>query len=437
MRTRTAFPAIVILLALAALGDRAAAQPRDIDALRERVERRFEVLAISDGVSLRPRDTSVGVRSIEVTSGPIAIDGVTVTGGELRTKLGTDADLVLEVSYLSDSDRRALAATPPPRESTAAPDADPDPVPSRPRPGRRSRDDDRVRIGGSVAVEAGEVINGDVVAVGGSARVDGTVRGGVVAVGGSVTLGPGAVVEDDVVVVGGVLRRAPEAQVRGKISEIGLGLDLDRLRWSGRPFWTGWGSLFGSAFALASTLMRLAVLCLFSALVVLLGQSYMERAGARAAAEPLKSWAVGFLAQLLFLPIMIIGCLLLIITIIGIPLLFLLVPFVLLALAVVGLVGFTGVAYHVGRLVSGRMRWPDGNPYATTIIGIVVLMTPVLLARLAGLGGGLLFPMTFGLGALGLVVEYLAWTIGFGAVALMRLQRSPSPPMAAAPAVQA
>jgi hypothetical protein len=49
--------------------------------------------------------------------------------------------------------------------------------------------------------------------------------------------------------------------------------------------------------------------------------------------------------------------------------------------------------------------------------GILLLLSPLLLARLVGLGGGLLFPMTFGLGLIGILVEYLAWTIGFGAVA--------------------
>ena len=110
------------------------------------------------------------------------------------------------------------------------------------------------------------------------------------------------------------------------------------------------------------------------------------------------------------------------ITIIGIPLL-LLLPFVLLGLIVVALVGFTSVAHYLGRLVAARMGWSVDNPYLTTITGIVLVMSPVLLARIAGLGGGIMFPMTAGLSLIGVLVEYLAWTVGFGAVALARFTR--------------
>ena len=54
------------------------------------------------------RRRSPSVRSIEITSGTIAIDGQPATGAELRTRLGADADAILQLSYLSDSARRAL-----------------------------------------------------------------------------------------------------------------------------------------------------------------------------------------------------------------------------------------------------------------------------------------------------------------------------------------
>ena len=61
-------------------------------------------------------------------------------------------------------------------------------------------------------------MRGDVVAVMGSARVDGEVQGGevqgdVVAVMGSVHLGPDAQVDGDVVAVGGELRRDAGSEV--------------------------------------------------------------------------------------------------------------------------------------------------------------------------------------------------------------------------------
>jgi len=124
-----------------------------------------------------------------------------------------------------------------------------------------------------------------------------------------------------------------------------------------------------------------------------------------------------------------------VVTIIGIPLL-VLIPFALLALAVIGLVGFTAVAFNLGHLVSQRFNWSDRNPYLTVVAGILLLVSPVLVARLIGLAGVMLFPLTGTLAFLGYLAEYIAWTVGFGAVALLRFSRSqmaaPSGPPATA-----
>jgi len=169
------------------------------------------------------------------------------------------------------------------------------------------------------------------------------------------------------------------------------------------------------------TLVRVAVLCLFAVLVVLFGRDYMERAGTMAAASSLKAGAVGLLSQVLFLPLLVITCVVLVMTIVGIPLL-LLLPFVILGIAVLALVGFTGVAYRIGTIAAHRLGLPDQNPYGVTVIGVLIVMLPVILSRLASLGGGVLFPLAVTLGIAGFVVEYLAWTIGLGAMALTRFR---------------
>ncbi|MGE0448012.1 MAG: hypothetical protein AB7Q29_00330 [Vicinamibacterales bacterium] len=419
-------------LAVVCMSSTTTAQDARDRALREEVERRFDVLPLRDGIVLRPRDTALGVRSIEITAGAVALDGQPATGAELRTRLGDAAEPVLRLSYLDDGERRQLFAVPPatrpaapaetssPTLSTSPP---PD-TPATPRTTRRSRDrrGDRVRIGGSVSVSSGETVDGDVVAVGGSVQVDGTVRGDVVSVGGSITLGPQADVDGDVTVVGGVLRRDPAARVGGHAQEVGLGVDLSNWSWRRNPVGTWTRSMFGSAVAFVGVVARVGVLCLLAALVVLFGRNYMERAGAIAANEALKAGAVGLLAQLLFIPLLVVTIVVLVITIIGIPLL-LLVPFLILAVAVFGVVGFSAVANRVGGLASRRFGWSEENPYTVTIVGVVLLMLPVILARLVGLGGGMLFPLTLALGIIGFVVEYIAWTVGLGAVALARFNR--------------
>jgi hypothetical protein len=424
---------VLVALALVCGAPASWSQDRpDDDALRRDVERRFEVLPLHDGLALRPKTPIAGVRSIEITGGTIAIDGQPATGAELQSRVGPGADAILQLSYMSDAARRALFAasqpttppSPPPVPPTVAPvpqptTPEPPQRPRRSRPERRSGD--RVRIGGEVTVAEDEVIEGDVVGVGGPVRVNGEVHGEVVAVGGNLTLGPHAAVDGDVTVVGGRLSRDPGAEVGGKAQEVSLGpLDFGAWSWRGIPIRNWWRPIVGSAFAFVGTLARVAVLCLLTALVVLFGREYADRAGAVAAASSVKAGAVGFLAQILFLPLLIITCVVLVMTIVGIPLL-LLLPFVFLAIAAVALVGFTGVASRVGAIATHRLGWSSENPYAVTIAGVLIIMLPIMLSRLIGLTGFVLFPLTVALGIGGLAVE---WTIGFGAVALMRFRRS-------------
>lgn len=435
----TATP-LVVMMAVAALvaaapGGAAAQETRtDSAGLRDRIEQRFEVLPIREGLVLRPRDAARGIRSIEVTAGPIAVDGEPATGAELRERLGTtDADLVLALTYLDDADRRALFAGRAAREAVVEPADERRPVPRRSRDRQRRGSRHDVRFGGDITVERDEVVEGDVVALGGSIQVDGEVQGDVVAVGGSVRLGPTASVQDNVVVVGGALTRDPGAHVGGRVSEVrtgAFGAARMRERWNPMRLW---GSTFGSVLALFGTLTRVAILCLLASLVVLFGQGYMERAASHAASQPLKAGAIGFLAQLLFVPVFLTIIIMLVVTIVGIPLL-VLVPFLLIGLVVVGLVGFSGVAFHAGGWLARRMGWSTANPYVMTISGVVLLLSPIILARLVGTAVPVV-PVSFALGLAGAIVEYLAWTIGFGSVALVRFARSPlvAPPTAAGP----
>jgi hypothetical protein len=277
-----------------------------------------------------------------------------------------------------------------------------------------------------VTVREGEVVLGDAVAIGGSVTVDGEVRGSVAAIGGNVMLGPHAVVGEDVAAIGGHLTRDPGARVEGKISEVGLGDIFTSRQWS-----RTWNSdaVFGPSFALMSTIFRLVISCLCCAFVVLLGQPYVDRVGARAFYEPVKSWAMGFLVELLFAPAIVLVCLLLIITIIGIPLLLILIPIIIGVLFIVALFGFASVARVIGQKVGERLHWTETNAYLITFVGVVAIMTPLLLARLLGVAGGPLSPIAFGLMVLGRLVEYLVWTVGLGAVVLSRF--SPQTPPAA------
>src|SRR5688572_26171320 len=110
-----------VLTLVATLGSGAIGAPMVVQetsvvdaALKSRVERRFRVLQVREGLVLTPRREVRGLQSIEIREGVIAVDGSPTSGAQLRERLGADADLVLQVSYLSADALAAWAAPPPP-----------------------------------------------------------------------------------------------------------------------------------------------------------------------------------------------------------------------------------------------------------------------------------------------------------------------------------
>src|SRR5687767_9043405 len=118
-------------------GPSAQAPPAENAALRQQIERRFEVLLLTDRLVLRPRSAGAAFKVVELGD-TIAIDGSPATGAEVQEKLGADAEMVIRVSYLDMAQKRTLfggAAVPstpsvpavPP--ATPAPPADPSAAP--------------------------------------------------------------------------------------------------------------------------------------------------------------------------------------------------------------------------------------------------------------------------------------------------------------------
>jgi hypothetical protein len=385
----------------------------DVAELRDRLRERYDVVALQNGVGLVPRQADPRVSIIQIRDGAVTVNGEELTGRELRERLGADADLVLRASYLDAEQQKLLVAS----ESTAsAPNVASAPDQQGTTAPRRTRSEGEVvRVGGDVRVERDEQVDGDVVAVLGNGHVDGEVNGDVAVVGGSLTLGPEAIVHGDVSVVGGTLNRAATARIDGEVHNVG---------WGGAPWRSGgFGEAMRQAFVgrvsgLVGTLLRVALLMLLALVVVAFGPGAVERIADRAAVDPLRAGLIGFCAELLFFPVVVITIVVLAVSIIGIPLL-VLVPFGIVLALIVLLVGFTGVAYQVGRLLHGRFGWTERGAYARVTLGVLVIGGLTILARSAALlAGGFGIPLM----ALGYCVEYAAWTIGFGAAILVWLR---------------
>jgi hypothetical protein len=411
--TRRAAMALTLVL-LVPLG--VGVQGRQDDAvasLRNQLRDRYDVLSLQDGVGLVPRSAGAGIRVIEIRNGAVSIDGVTATGDQLRMRLGADADLVLRVSYLDAGQQRQLAGSQPSVDSQPGATF---PAPERQVPPRRERrGDEMVRFGSDVTVDEDQIVE-EVVVIAGNATINGEVDGELTVVGGNATLGPRAIVRDDVTVVGGTLNRAPGAVIEGRVQNVAVGDE----RWRGAGFpgmvrETIFRDTIGRVGSFAGTLLRIGFLALLALIVVAFGQTWIERIAERASADPLRSGLTGFLGEVLFIPLLLITAVVLIVSIIGIPLLVLL-PFAFLTVWIVALVGFTGVAYYVGGVLAGRFGWTDRSIYVVVLLGVLAIALITLVARAAAiLAGGLFaFPVAF----VGYVVEYLAWTLGFGAAIL-------------------
>ena len=401
--------------------------------LRTQLSGRYDIVPLQQGIALVPKTANPRVRMIQVINGAVTVDGETLTAAQLRDRLGADAAPIVQLTYLSAAEQRQLA-TPEPT-TTAAPTADtatpapPLPTPAPAPPTRSvSRSGDIVRIGGgSVDVSQNERVEGDVVAIGGPVNVDGEVTGDVVAVMGGLTLGPHAVVRGEVTAVGGPFKRDPQAQVFGKVNEVGIGGNgqtIPPYRVNVRDIL--FGSLASRVGRLSTTVVRVLMFILFALIVTAVAQRPVQQIAARISAEPVRAGLVGLLAEILFVPVLVVTILALVISIIGIPLL-VLVPFGVVLVGIVMLVGFTGAAHVVGNWTLERFGRAERNPYLITAVGIVVIAGLTLIGRLFALAlGGFGAPFYIA----GYLLEYLAWTVGFGAAiqTWLQMRRGPAAP---------
>ncbi len=203
-----------------------------------------------------------------------------------------------------------------------------------------------VRVFADVHVPAGTRVDGDVVAVFGSATIEGQVTGSVVAVFGSVKLLPGASVEQDAVAVGGVLDQTPGTIVKGETVSIGF-LPLS----FGAP----------TLAVLLLTVVTGWLLSIFMAwLLSLLFHERMLRIGTTASRQSGASIFVGLLSA----PMVVIAMLLLLVTVIGVPIAFLL-P---IAYALMVWTGQLAATYLLGCKLM-RRRVGEGSVFTPIVLG--------------------------------------------------------------------
>ena len=293
---------------------------------------------------------------------------------------------------------------------------------------------DIVSIGGDVKVDG--QVRGDAVAVGGEAKINGRVTGEVVAIGGNVELGPDAEVWGDIVTVGGRVRREDGASVLGEVSEVAW----DDFDWSfGDDWFDGWDGYWfprvgdrppffrlGKVFEFVQSIIFTVLLIALSGLVLLVAPKGVSRVRAAASSDLWLMFAVGLGVEVFFLPVLILVSLLLTVTVIGIPFAILLWPAALIGLTAAFVFGYTGSAAAAGdwcrRRFQGAGQIAAGS-FGALALGVLTIQAIALVADLLGfLGLPWFFRAMFRVP--GVLICYLAWTIGLGAVFMTRFGRT-------------
>ncbi len=277
----------------------------------------------------------------------------------------------------------------------------------------KSESGDIVRFGEDIIIEVGEVVSGDVVAIGGDIQIAGTVAGDVVAVGGDVVAKSTAVIRGDAVSVGGKVTKEPGAELRG--SRIGTPFPPKFLfRW-GTKGWRGPPPCPHPRFTPGAgfTLVLFFVFLCLSLLITLFLPNHIKRINASIEGGFLKAGLVGFLVDILILPVFVMLC----ITIIGIPVAFLVEPIVLF---VAMILGFAGISLFLGEKINQTTSLTLSSPLTKVLVGGVIIELLPCLAILTGIGGGILAPLSSVLHIIGWLTLYIGWTVGFGAVFLTR-----------------
>ncbi|MFQ5612887.1 MAG: hypothetical protein ACE5H9_12210 [Anaerolineae bacterium] len=273
-------------------------------------------------------------------------------------------------------------------------------------------------FGGNVDMDPGSRVQGDLIVFGGNGDIDGEVGGSLVFIGSSLDLGDTAHILGDVSTVGSRVFIDESARIEGTVVDLAqLGTDfgetvspaLPRLIIPSRPagLFTLIGRIVGDGI---QNVLTALVLAGFGVLLMLLIPDRANNVAAAVSRSPLVTFIMGFISLLAASAILILLGLFswLLFPICGILLLG-------LALAAAGLFGWTAVGTVIGERLWLALKWPKTSRVTVALVGIALLSAVWLMPfvdQLPGIGG--LFT------GVGLLVSFVAGSIGLGAVILTR-----------------
>jgi hypothetical protein len=300
----------------------------------------------------------------------------------------------------------------------------------------------RIQIGEDLLIPAGETIAGTMVVIDADLTVEGRIEGDVVVVEGSIRVRDGGQVTGDIRLVDSRYDGVDESSLDGRIiriesddedlAEFGDLEDLEeRIRDEVRgelrrefrgfsPFRSltrGIGDVFGD-------MMALLIIAILALGVVYFAKDNLELVADTAQRSPMRAGMVGVAGAFLVLPTWVLGCVALVVSVVGIialPFWLLLFP---IAVALGAGLGYLAVARNIGEWVAAKeisgLEWmKPTNTFYAVVTGVGTLMAFSVASNILdilpffGFFSGLLAT----LGAMATAATFL---IGFGAVLLTR-----------------
>lgn len=310
----------------------------------------------------------------------------------------------------------------------------------------------RVHVGEDIVIPAGEEVGEHLLILDGSLDLAGSVEGDVVVLGGRVTLADEARIGGDLrwseasvegnrrAVRGRIeeirpLADRPEADLREELRQEIQAAMADAVR-PERPRRPSRGrgvtlNLLGGISGLVQTAVTFAILLAGGLAVLYFFPRHLEVVARTAQNAPGRAAVVGLAGFVLAFPTWLLGLLVLVVSIIGIPVAILWIPAFPLAVALAVGLGYLAVARNLGRWASRRdfqgLEGLDASRPAVQIgLGIALLLAAFALGHVFQIGGPWFGIFKGLLMAAGFVLTVLASCVGLGAVLLSKGGRDPA-----------
>jgi hypothetical protein len=266
---------------------------------------------------------------------------------------------------------------------------------------------DVVKFGEDIHIGRHELVQGDVVAIGGDIVIEGKVRGNVVNIFGDTELHGTAVINGDVVSVMGELNEYDNPRIRGETVNVAGGAPNIRL-----PFFS---YHTGNIWNVITRVIKFVIFTILLLMIIYFLPDRMRISSDHVFGSFFRSLGVGVLLLLVGSVVVLILGVILSITIIGIPVALLLV----LSYGALLLLGYFVSALALGRLLCKKFG-PDGaSQFLCGFMGLFLITLPGFVAAMMWVVP-FLGPVQLLLKTIAVFVNFLAVALGSGALIISK-----------------